>query len=228
MSFYQLRLDKKLAESQIAVDWAKPLAPADVMLIGRHLGLDITVHAIAGIDIAELRRPALILLPDSKSLVSLPKDGTLPGLWMPEGSINIDALCVSREKNLYVIEFDKLASASIREDGDEPHAQWFWNLLRKHSTDYIDIGLATFFINIFILITPLFTMTVFDRVVPNHAHETLLALTVGIVLAFVFNLGFKLIRGHVLGKTNNNRINRDLSARGNRRNRGSLACRNDA
>jgi ATP-binding cassette subfamily B protein/ATP-binding cassette subfamily C protein LapB len=42
-------------------------------------------------------------------------------------------------------------------------------------------------------------MTVFDRVVPNHAHETLTALTIGILIAFLFNLGFKLIRGYVLG-----------------------------
>ena len=199
LSFYQVRLDKDLTESQIAVDWNKPLTASDVMLISRHLGLDLEVHSIAGRDVAELRKPSLILLPNSRSLVSLPQDGTLPALWMPEGAIDVDALCQSRDKNLLAIEFDRPASASSRVDDNAPRAQWFWELLRKQSRDYIDIGAATFFINLFMLITPLFSMTVFDRVVPNHAHETLAALTIGIVLAYIFNFGFKLIRGHVLG-----------------------------
>lgn len=199
LSFFQLRLDKDLAESQIAVDWNKPLTPPEVIQIGRHLGLDLNVRAIAGIDIPELRKPSLILLPDATSLVSLPHDNKLPALWVPEGAIDIDALCKNKQKTLYVLEFDKPAAASKRQDTDASRTAWFWELLRKQGRDYIDIGMATFFINMFMLITPLFSMTVFDRVVPNHAHETLLALTIGIVLAYVMNLGFKLIRGHVLG-----------------------------
>ena len=199
LSFYQLRLDKKLAESQIGIDWQKPLTPADVIQIARHVGLVVEVRGIAGIDIADLGRPALVLLSEKESLVALPQEGAVPSLWVPEGSVDVDALCQSRVKGLYAILFDRSAKASVREDGRVPEAQWFWGLLSRYRRDYMDIGLATFFINIFVLITPLFTMTVFDRVVPNHAHETLLALTVGMVLAYIFNLGFKLIRGYVLG-----------------------------
>jgi ATP-binding cassette subfamily B protein/ATP-binding cassette subfamily C protein LapB len=199
LSFYQLRLDKKIAESQIAVDWSKPLAPADILLIARHLGLEVTVHAIAGIDIGSLSKPSLVLLPDKQSLVALPQDGKLPALWVPEGAVDIDVLCASRAKNLYVMEFDRPAAAMLRAEGAVAPIGWFWELLRRESRAYMDIGLATFFINLFMLITPLFSMIVFDRVVPNHAHETLTALTIGIVIAFIFNFGFKLIRGHALG-----------------------------
>ncbi len=197
-SFFRLTLDKSLAQSQIAVDWDKPLTPTDVMRIGRHLGLELSFHAIAGIDLFGMRKPAIILLPESKSLVSLPKEGARPTFWPADERVDVDALCLSRDKNLYAIEFEKPDAATIRDDG-APKAQWFWALLRKHKRDYIDIGLATFFVNIFMLVTPLFSMTVFDRVIPNHAHETLIAMTLGVLLAFAFNLGFKLIRSYILG-----------------------------
>lgn len=200
LSFYQLRMEKALAASQVAIDWSKPLTPSDIMLIGRHLGLEVALHALAGVDIASLTKPALIMLPEKKSLVALPKAGEVPALWVPEGDIDVDALCASRRKDLYVIEFERKAGVVTQEESDEKKADWFWGLLRREGRAYFDIGLATFFINLFILITPLFSMTVFDRVVPNHAYETLTALTIGILLAFVFNLGFKLIRGHVLGE----------------------------
>jgi ATP-binding cassette subfamily C protein LapB len=199
LSFYQLRVDKGMAEAQIAVDWNKPLAPADVMLIARHLGLELSLHALAGIDIKELRKPSLILVPDKKYLIALPQDGPIPALWVPEGDVDVDELCISRKKDLFVMEFDRSAAATARADPDTPKAPWFWELFRKQTRDYIDIGMSTFFINIFALVTPLFSMTVFDRVVPNHAHETLLAVTIGITMAYIFNFGFKIIRGHVLG-----------------------------
>lgn len=199
LGFYRIRADKGLVKSQVAIDWTKPLTFQDVAVVARHLGFDVTIHALAGIDIADLRRPTIILLSDSRSLVALPQDEAVPALWVPEGEIDVEALCVSRAKNLYALEFDKRSSISKLGDDKKHEAPWFWELLRKQSRDYVDIAVATFFINVFMLVTPLFNMTVFDRVVPNHASETLTALTIGIVLMFAFNLGFKLIRGHVLG-----------------------------
>lgn len=200
LNFYQVRIDRRLLEAQIAINWSKSLAPTDLMAIARHLGLELQIRSIAGIDLADLAKPTLILWPDTRSMVALPQDGTLPSLWVPEGDIDLDALHASRERNLYAMEFTRRSAAlRIEDDGTEQSASWFWSLLRRHRRDYIDIGLATFFINLFALLTPLFSMTVFDRVVPNHAHETLLALTIGIVLAFVFNLGFRLIRGRIMG-----------------------------
>ena len=50
---------------------------------------------------------------------------------------------------------------------------WFWNHVKKFWRAYIEIGVLTFFINIFALAVPLFSMSVYDRVVPNNATETL-------------------------------------------------------
>ena len=196
LNFHQVNVDKSLLEAQIAVDWSKKLTPSDILTIGRHLGLEVAVRSIAGIDLAGLTKPALVMKAEAWSFVSLPQQGAVPSLWVPEGEIDFDALRDSRARDLFVMEFDRRAAHLQATSAAD--ASWFWDMLWRHKRDYVDIGLSTFFINLFALVVPLYSMTVFDRVVPNHAHETLLALSIGMFLAYLFNLGFKLVRSHVM------------------------------
>ena len=52
------------------------------------------------------------------------------------------------------------------------------------------------FINIFGLLTSLFTMTVYDRVVPNNATSSLVALTIGLAIVVIFDFILKLLRAY--------------------------------
>ncbi len=61
---------------------------------------------------------------------------------------------------------------------------------------YKDILLAALFVNIFALCSPFFVMNVYDRVVPNHALDTLWVLALGITLVITADLAFKLIRSY--------------------------------
>ncbi len=78
---------------------------------------------------------------------------------------------------------------------------WFWNPLKSFWRSYIEIGILTFFINIFALAVPLFTMSVYDRVVPNNAIETLFVLAFGVVIILIFDLIFKNVRNYIIEKT---------------------------
>lgn len=78
--------------------------------------------------------------------------------------------------------------------------EWFWNPVKKFWRSYIEIGFLTFFINIFALAIPLFTMSVYDRVVPNNATETLFVLAVGVVIVLLFDVYFKSVRNHIIEK----------------------------
>ncbi|MEA1891608.1 MAG: type I secretion system permease/ATPase [Campylobacterota bacterium] len=75
---------------------------------------------------------------------------------------------------------------------------WFWSTLKLSSTIYRDVLWASLLVNLFVLATPLFTMNVYDRVIPNNAQETLMVFTVGIVFVYLLDFFLKLTRGYML------------------------------
>ncbi len=75
---------------------------------------------------------------------------------------------------------------------------WFWGTLAENSRIYRDIMIAAFAVNMFALAMPLFTMNVYDRVVPNRATETLWVMAIGIALIVIGDLVLRTVRGYFL------------------------------
>jgi ATP-binding cassette subfamily C protein LapB len=75
------------------------------------------------------------------------------------------------------------------------HDHWFWGVIAESRPLYQDVLLAAFLANLFALGMPLFTMNVYDRVVPNQAIETLWVLALGLVLMMVSDLVLRTMRG---------------------------------
>lgn len=73
---------------------------------------------------------------------------------------------------------------------------WFWGVVREQLPLYRDILAAALLVNLFALGLPLFSMNVYDRVVPNNAVETLWALAIGVVLVLAADLFMRLLRSH--------------------------------
>lgn len=61
-----------------------------------------------------------------------------------------------------------------------------------------EIAIASIFINLLALATPLFMMTVYNKVIGHNALRTLDVLAIGMVTLFVFDAGLRLLRGHVV------------------------------
>lgn len=83
-------------------------------------------------------------------------------------------------------------------DAHNKKGHWFWGTLLQSKKIYIDVLVASVFINIFVLASPLFTMNVYDRVVPNNAIETLWVLAIGVIVVYLFDLGLKFTRAYFL------------------------------
>jgi len=75
---------------------------------------------------------------------------------------------------------------------------WFWGTALKNKGIYFQVALASLLINVFALMSAFFIMTVYDRVLPNSAMESLLALTIGISFVIVFDFILKMLRGYFI------------------------------
>jgi len=76
--------------------------------------------------------------------------------------------------------------------------KWFFSAMSKIIKIYYLVILATIFINIFVLAIPLFTMNIYDRVLPNKAVETLWVLAIGVIVVIVFDFILKLLRAYFI------------------------------
>jgi ATP-binding cassette, subfamily C, bacterial LapB len=75
-------------------------------------------------------------------------------------------------------------------------AAWLMEPMRRNRSTYWKVAVAAVFINIFGLLTAIFTMTVYDRVVPNNAMASLLALSIGLGIVVIFDFILKLLRAY--------------------------------
>ncbi len=164
--------------------------------IVREVGLTAVARDIKALDIPNHFLPCIIF-DDSNIPYVLKKKGKECFLYDPIKNEEI------RKDNNYLKNFKK-AILVFRDPKKEKmldeikDKDWFWNPVKKFRKSYIEIGILTFFINIFALALPLFSMSVYDRVVPNNATETLFVLAVGVVIILLFDIFFKSVRNYII------------------------------
>ena len=77
---------------------------------------------------------------------------------------------------------------------------WFFEPIKASWRAYVEVGFISIFINIFALALPLFTMNVYNRIIPNFAVDTLYVLAGGILIIFLFEVILKTVRVYILEK----------------------------
>ena len=88
---------------------------------------------------------------------------------------------------------------------------WFWGAVLEQIPVYKDILAAAALVNVFALAMPIFSMNVYDRVVPNNAIETLWMLAAGLLLVLGVDYLIRMLRGHFVDLASS-RIDLKLSA----------------
>nr|WP_088139672.1 type I secretion system permease/ATPase [Achromobacter xylosoxidans] len=160
--------------------------------------------------------PAILLLNGERACLLLKKDGENYVVSHPElggSSMEMSAAELSAQYTGVVcfvrpqFRFDARAPevAKVRE------RHWFWAAIMENRRLYRDALIAALLINIFAMAMPLFTMNVYDRVVPNNAVETLWVLAIGITLVVIFNMILSTARSHVVDSASK-RVDVRLSA----------------
>lgn len=142
--------------------------------------------------------PAILLMQDDHVLVLhdiLPNDQYAifdPSLPQDLGQISLEKLQDGYSG------FAILVRAQHRDDlGPQAPPQlghWFWASLAQNRWSYTQVILAAILANTLGLVISLFTMVVYDRVLPTGAMDSLVALTSGVALALVFDFLIKSLR----------------------------------
>jgi len=177
----------------------------------RRAGLETEPTRRAIADIPAIVLPTVLIMKNGGTLVLLgidPARGTakIVDPTTPEAQkvAGIDTLTAGYTGYAFLVRAAVEADARAVAAGDLPRSHWFWSVVKVHWRSYGHIALAAFLINMLALATPLFTMSVYDRVVPNGAIPSLIALSIGMGLAILFDFVFRTVRSRIIdvaGKT---------------------------
>jgi ATP-binding cassette subfamily C protein LapB len=85
--------------------------------------------------------------------------------------------------------------------GDLPRAHWFWSVARRFWSNYSHVAVAALIVNTLALASPLFIMNVYDRVVPNGAMASMIALSIGMGIAVIFDFVIRMVRSRIIDMT---------------------------
>jgi ATP-binding cassette subfamily C protein LapB len=107
--------------------------------------------------------------------------------WLPR--LNGEQVVLSRQARI-----DRGADA----EPQGRYGHWFWGPLGMARQLYVQVGIAALLTNLFALTTSIFSMIVYDRVIPNNAQDTLVALLIGVVVVFLSDFVIRSLRGYFL------------------------------
>lgn len=91
-----------------------------------------------------------------------------------------------------------ITSAPTTELAGAADANWFWSVFGRLKPYYGDCATAAVLINLLALAGSMFSMNVYDRIIPNGALHSLWVLAIGVLLAGIFETGLRTLRAHIL------------------------------
>lgn len=98
-------------------------------------------------------------------------------------------------------------------EGERPwdkakRVHWFWSEVWRVRRSFSYVMLGALVINLLAFALPLFTMNVYDRIIPNKAATSLWVLALGVLLAISLDYSLRLARGRLVDE-----VGRELDAR---------------
>jgi ATP-binding cassette subfamily C protein LapB len=181
---------------------AAGLTPQLFVRAATRAGLATRVVRRALADLSTLVLPAVLLLEGRGACLLLGREGSTCRVLLPESGgereVALDDLQAKYLGHAILVQpRPRLDERSALHTAPRPK-HWFWSVMAQSWPIYGEALVASLLINLFALVTPFFTMNVYDRVVPNLALETLWVLTIGVVLVFAFDLMMRTLRAYFI------------------------------
>ena len=178
------------------------------------LGLDVVASALrqAGLT-AKVTKTAL--KPDLWPAVALMTSGQVVlVLAQDEAGLTLyDTTCTDARADIPVAEFAKvyagevlvarttMAEVAARHADPSAGPHWFWGEFAHHRRAMTEVAAGSLFANLLATAIALFSLQVYDRVIPHQSEATLWVLALGVMLAVVMEGVLKLARSKLMDLT---------------------------
>lgn len=167
------------------------------------IGVTTSSQSRAIKDLAEFEMPAIVVGPEGGLLVLLGRAGRrafhcYDAARGEDRIVDAKSLRVRETRDLIILT---PSYGMVQENSGVRFARsghWLWSAFRGHGRSVAYVLAAASCINIFALAFPIFTLNVYDRVLPNAAISTLWVLAVGLILVLGFDIALKLARGAII------------------------------
>ncbi|HSV56573.1 MAG TPA: ABC transporter transmembrane domain-containing protein, partial [Magnetospirillaceae bacterium] len=154
--------------------------------------------------ILPIQLPAVLLLKDRQACVLIERDsgGDSFRIMLPETAMGEKVMDRKELEKLYtgyaifVRPKYRIENKAVEELSAGSTKGWFWGAIFKSWRIYRDVLVASFLINLFGLVGAFFIMIVYDRVIPNHAVETLWVLSIGVIAIYFFSVLMRRLRNY--------------------------------
>ncbi|PKG57243.1 ABC transporter transmembrane domain-containing protein, partial [Shewanella sp. GutDb-MelDb] len=155
-------------------------------------------------EITPILLPCILLLKDKKAcllreldvehdkaIIQLPETGG-------EETLSIEELEALYVGYLFLVKQEYRGDMGFDVHLHENKSHWLLQTLKDSAPIYRDALIASVLVNLFALVSPLFIMNVYDKVVPNLAFNSLWVLAIGAGIAYIFDLVMRQLRSYLI------------------------------
>ena len=204
------RIQPSEEQIRLQLDWNKYTDIDDMLaIITRQVGLNVRTADFSNDALNPWRLPVVVEFNDGQVAViekvdnegnaSLQLSGD-QGLSQTFNLVELQA----NAKRVYIFRPETSVPDARVDEYIKPYEKsWFWDIVLKDWKRYTDIMVASMFANILALATVIFSMQVYDRVVPSQSIPTLWVLAGGVLIAAVFEFALRVARVYlsdIIGK----------------------------
>lgn len=160
-----------------------------------------------GVHLAFKRRSKVLPKPENFPLIALMSDGSVKAVRqmdmqgrMVSSQVGGDAAIISASEVIGWVQVNISAKRLHQQilGANSSDVSWFWDAFTANWWAYLQGAIATGFASLLALSAAIYSMQVYDRVIPSDSTNTLMVLTIGVVIVYVLELILRSFRAYVV------------------------------
>ncbi|WP_445660912.1 type I secretion system permease/ATPase [Acinetobacter sp. F16] len=210
------RIEPSEERIRLQLDWNPNQNIDDILaLITRQVGMSMRKSAFTQDLINPWRLPVVVEFHDGQVGVVEKVDAEgnaniqLSGDQGLAQTLTLDVL-QSNIRHVYILRPEKSVPDARVDEYIKPYeSSWFWTIVLRDWKRYVDVMFGSMIANILALATVVFSMNVYDRVIPAQSIPTLWVLAGGVLIAAIFEFSLRVARiylSDIIGKRADLRI----------------------